>query len=60
MKKNYNKYGSILRKMRELKQKGEIDFDCISHSRSKYRKIPILTNINKTWQTLENGQSIFL
>ena len=33
--------GSILRKMRELKQEGVIDFVCISHSKSQYRKMPI-------------------
>ena len=31
--------GSILRKMRELKQEGKIDFDCINRKESKYRKI---------------------
>lgn len=48
--------GSILRKMRELKQDGRIDFECVDHARSKYRRIPIF---KRNFRFEKNGQLAF-
>lgn len=48
--------GSILRKMRELKQNGIIDFECVDHAKSKYRRLPVS---KRNFKFEKNGQVAF-